>query len=215
MSPRPPTTCSHRQGPLSVRERHVVYAHVNSWVQQYGLDAFSGKQWTCDEYAGLTRGMNRVNRAQAQGQVKTAEGKAPLPREVMSVRREVGRLYQGRKSPLGKLVKRAECMRRRVEVGVEVGDGERYPRMAVHVPEVEGGVRGVEGSRTEEGSGETGGDGGGETAEKGERGEEEEQEERLLVTWSVDWNRLHVRKSGEMAVLSDGEVWESSDDEGF
>lgn len=186
----------YRWGPLSTTERRIVYDYINSWIHHHGLDSFCTKIWTKDEFIFLNKAMNEVNAYSA-------------PRRLLNVKREIHRLYEGRLSPLAKLWKRSEWIKLEIEMGRVAEETERYPGMAIHVLVGEGGVGAAEeGAKAEEADYESGSE-----SEKLKKTAVREPEKELILKLPVDWNRLHVRHSGQMAVLSDGEIWETSSEE--
>ena len=181
-------------GPLTVEERPVIYEYLNTWIQHYALDAFCTKQWTKDEFVFQTDTINKVN---------IANDADAAPRSMTNVKRQIRRLYQGRKSPLGKLSKRSEHMKLLLELGKLVEDSERFPDMAIRVATVVDGVCVI--GTSEEKAGAKADHG----AEVPETPEAKNRRKEKIVRLAVNWTWLHVREDGQMAVLSDGEVWES------
>lgn len=221
--------------PFSTPERHAIYAYLNTWIQHHGLDAFVCKPWTESELIFLTHTINNLNAANENPNIDTATA---APRSVMGVRRQIHHLGQGRLSPLAKLGRRAEALKRDVEAGRVVENGERFPDMTILVPRVVDGVYMISAGPVVQGLGRVDvaasefeedtpivcdgniNDDGYKRVWEGVEREIEENEapaakkqKKMVVKLSVDCSRLHVRKDETMVVLEEGEIWEGSSSE--
>lgn len=192
-------------GPWSVEERRVIYEYLNTWIQHHGLDAIVSKTWVRDELLFLASTINEVNATNEAG---------AAPRSVMGVRRQIRQLGHGRLSPLAKLSRRSKALKRKIDLGDEVKDDERFPEMAILVPKIVDGVYTIEGGQlktTIEKRGQVGVPAS--TAEESapvlQKNNTKKQKKGMVIKLSVDWARLHVRKNGRMVILEEGEVWES------
>ncbi|KAF1352718.1 hypothetical protein EJ07DRAFT_183501 [Lizonia empirigonia] len=191
-------------GPWHTHERHAIYVHLNTWLRTHGLDAYMTKRWRRAELTQLTRLINSSNAARPE----------PVPpRAVAGVRRYIRELGRGRLGPLAKLARRSKALKSEVEAGKGVRDAERFPEMGIPVPGMVGGVY-VVGSTVEKNEAAAA-----KRQKKGEKQEKEQekqekQKKQAMVKLSVDWTRLHVGKDGNMSVLEQGEVWESSQEDG-
>jgi hypothetical protein len=183
------------RSPLSVEERHIVYEYLNSWIQQYGLDAFNTKKWTKDKCVSLANTINAVNATNA---ANTA------PRSALGVKMQIKQLPEGRLSPLAKLRKRSEYMKMLLELGCVISHEDRYPKMAIPVPTVANVMYlSKDSEKTTEKRKLTEVQG---AVEVPETPVVNKQKKEQIIKLLVNWVRLHVGQDGSMSVLEKGEV---------
>ena len=166
----------------------MVYEYLNSWIEEDGLDAFCEKKWSKDEFVFLTDTINHANK-RADGKLRTLD----------NVRREVRRLYEGRLGPLAKLKKRSESMKKLLEQGAAVEDGERFPEMAIPVPTLVDGVPVIKDTvkRKTKKRGRKAGD----EDDVSQTPAAKKQKKDGIVKLPVNWNQLHVQENGKMVIL--------------
>ena len=183
------STMATTRSPLSVEERRIVYEYLNSWIQEYGLDAFNAKKWTKDKCIFLANTINAVN---------AANEASVAPRSALGVKMQIKQLYEGRLSPLAKLRKRSEYMKMLLELGRAISHEDRYPKMAIPIPTVANGMymskdseKITEKRKLKEVQG---------AVEISEMTVAKRQRKEQIIKLSVNWARLRVGQDGSMSV---------------
>ena len=195
-------------------ERQPIYAYVNVWIEEYGLEKFCDKKWPRNEITFLTETIAKLKSKDSA--TSNAPDHIKKPRSYDNVQKEIKRLQDsGRANQFGKVLARSKRLKAEILQGKKVSDKERFPEMSIILSSAPAKNRST--PKSAEMAAEK-------TTHKRNLqevetqddvlevlvAERQKQQKELLVKLSVDWTRLRTEEDGHMSILKKVQVESSS-----